>query len=72
MWQDVVRPVTPDSPASVHLADWPVADPTLLVDGLDARVGLARRVTELGRAARAEAKVRTRQPLRQALIASDR
>jgi isoleucyl-tRNA synthetase len=39
-------------------------------DGLGARVDLARRVTELGRAARAEAKVRTRQPLRRALVAS--
>ena len=38
--------------------------------GLADRVDLARRVTELGRAARAEAKVRTRQPLRRALVAS--
>ena len=31
---------------------------------------LARRLVELGRAARAEAKVRTRQPLRRALVAT--
>ena len=31
---------------------------------------LARRLVELGRAARADAKVRTRQPLRRALVAS--
>jgi isoleucyl-tRNA synthetase len=70
VWQDVVRPVTADAPASVHLAAWPEADESLVVDGLAARVDLARRVTELGRAARAEAKVRTRQPLRRALVAS--
>ncbi|KAA1378689.1 isoleucine--tRNA ligase [Aeromicrobium fastidiosum] len=70
VWQDVIVPVTPDAPASVHLATWPVADESLIVDGLGARVDLARRVTELGRAARAEAKVRTRQPLRRALVAS--
>ncbi|MCW2824652.1 MAG: isoleucine-tRNA ligase, partial [Aeromicrobium sp.] len=63
-------PVTPGAPESVHLAAWPVADESLIVDGLGARVDLARRVTELGRAARAEAKVRTRQPLRRALVAS--
>jgi isoleucyl-tRNA synthetase len=33
-------------------------------------VALARRLVELGRAARAEAKIRTRQPLRRALVAS--
>lgn len=70
VWQDVILPVTPGAPQSVHLADWPVADESLIVEGLGARVDLARRVTELGRAARAEAKVRTRQPLRRALVAS--
>jgi isoleucyl-tRNA synthetase len=70
VWQDVIRPVTPDAPASVHLASWPVADESLIVEGLGSRVDLSRRITELGRAARAEAKVRTRQPLRRALVAS--
>ncbi|MEJ7633402.1 isoleucine--tRNA ligase [Aeromicrobium sp.] len=70
VWQDVIVPVTPGAAVSVHLATWPVADESLIVDGLGARVDLARRVTELGRAARAEAKVRTRQPLRRALVAS--
>lgn len=70
VWNDVIVPVTPDAPSSVHLADWPTPDPDLIEAGLDARVELARRITELGRAARAEAKTRTRQPLRRALVAS--
>jgi len=70
VWIDVIAPVTPNAPSSVHLADWPTADPTLIEAGLDERVELARRLTELGRAARAEAKTRTRQPLRRALIGS--
>ena len=70
VWQDVIAPVTPEAPSSVHLASWPQADAELIVDGLGDQVDLARRVTELGRAARAEAKVRTRQPLRRALVAS--
>jgi isoleucyl-tRNA synthetase len=70
VWQDVIAPVTPGAPSSVHLASWPQADADLVVDGLAAQVDLARRVTELGRAARAEAKVRTRQPLRRALVGS--
>ncbi len=70
VWQDLIVPVDPDAAPSVHLADWPVADESLRVEGLAERVSLARRVTELGRAARAEAKVRTRQPLRRALVGS--
>lgn len=70
VWQDLVVPVTPGAPNSVHLATWPTVQEDLIIEGLAERVDLARRITELGRAARAEAKVRTRQPLRRALIAS--
>ncbi|MEQ4206018.1 isoleucine--tRNA ligase [Actinopolymorpha sp. B9G3] len=68
VWQRLVRPVTPDAPESVHLAGWPAADEAAIDDELAGHVTLARRVVELGRAARAEAKVRTRQPLRRALV----
>ncbi|MFD1860009.1 isoleucine--tRNA ligase [Aeromicrobium camelliae] len=70
VWQDLIVPVTPEAPRSVHLATWPAADTALIEEGLAERVELARRVTELGRAARAEAKIRTRQPLRRALVGS--
>jgi isoleucyl-tRNA synthetase len=70
VWQDVVRPTAPAGPESVHLSNWPRVPDTPVDDGLAAEVSLARRITELGRAARAAAKVRTRQPLRRALIAS--
>jgi isoleucyl-tRNA synthetase len=52
----------------VHLASWPVSDRTLVDDDLAAQVTTARRLVELGRAARADAKVKTRQPLRRALV----
>ncbi|HET7358374.1 MAG TPA: isoleucine--tRNA ligase [Nocardioidaceae bacterium] len=68
VWQDVVRPVDGSAPESVHLAPWPSADPADVDQELSASVALARRLVELGRAARAEAKVRTRQPLRRALV----
>lgn len=70
VWQDLVVPVTPGSPESVHLADWPQAD----VDAIDAQLSgdmlLVRRLVELGRATRAESGVKTRQPLSRALIAA--
>jgi isoleucyl-tRNA synthetase len=70
VWQDVVRPVDAGAAESVHMASWPSFDGSLVVDGLDASVQQARRVVELGRSARAEAKVRTRQPLRRVLVGS--
>jgi len=56
------------APESVHLASWPPADPSLIDPELSAQMALARRLVELGRSARAGASVRTRQPLRRALI----
>jgi isoleucyl-tRNA synthetase len=70
VWQDLVRSVDPAAPESVHLASWPSHDERLIDDALDAGMALTRRLVELGRSARAEAKVRTRQPLRRALIPS--
>jgi isoleucyl-tRNA synthetase len=68
VWQDLVVPVTQDAPPSVHLSSWPVPDPGAIDTELSAGVAIARRLVELGRAARADAKVRTRQPLRRALV----
>jgi isoleucyl-tRNA synthetase len=59
-----------DAPDSVHLAPWPRADASLVDDSLAAQMALVRRVVEIGRAARAESKVRTRQPLARALVAA--
>jgi isoleucyl-tRNA synthetase len=70
VWQDLVVATDPDAPASVHLASWPVADAAAIDDRLDEAMRLTRRIVELGRSARAEAKVKTRQPLGRALIPS--
>jgi len=70
VWQDVVRTVTPEAPESVHLADWPAYDASAVDESLSTAVALSRRLVELGRSARADAKVKIRQPLRRALIAS--
>ncbi|GAB2849182.1 isoleucine--tRNA ligase [Actinoallomurus bryophytorum] len=63
---DVLR--TPDAPDSVHLAAWPSVDETLVNPELTTQMALARRLVELGRAARAGSGVRTRQPLGRALV----
>jgi isoleucyl-tRNA synthetase len=66
----VFRPSSSRVPESVHLAAWPQADHGLVDDELGAQMALARRLVELGRAARGDAKVRTRQPLSRALVGS--
>jgi isoleucyl-tRNA synthetase len=70
IWQDVVRPWGPELPASVHLARWPQVDGALVDARLAGQMALVRRLVELGRAARAESKVRNRQPLGRALVAA--
>ena len=59
----LVHDVWPDLPDSVHLRDWPRVDGSLVDPDLSRQMGLVRRVVELGRAARAGAKVKNRQPL---------
>jgi isoleucyl-tRNA synthetase len=56
------------APESVHLASWPAFDPSVIDPVLSAQMALTRRLVELGRSARSGASVRTRQPLRRALI----
>jgi isoleucyl-tRNA synthetase len=68
VWQDMVRPTGHDEAESVHLTSWPTVDQADIDERLSSAVALARRLVELGRAARADAKVRTRQPLRRALV----
>jgi isoleucyl-tRNA synthetase len=55
---------------SVHLASWPTADAALVDSQLGDQVALVRRLVELGRAARAESGMKTRQPLARALVAA--
>jgi isoleucyl-tRNA synthetase len=70
VWQDLVVPVTPGAPESVHLASWPTADEGLIDPSLSRRMALVRRLVELGRATRAESGMKTRQPLSRALVAA--
>ncbi|MDR0436026.1 MAG: isoleucine--tRNA ligase [Propionibacteriaceae bacterium] len=70
VWQSLFAATDANAPESVHLASWPVADETLIEPRLNGAMSLTRSLVELGRAARAEAKVKTRQPLARALISS--
>jgi isoleucyl-tRNA synthetase len=63
MYQNLVRAVLPDAPESIHLCDWPIADESLIDRDLSIAVRAVQRLTSLGRAARAKANIKVRQPL---------
>ena len=65
MWRELTGAAEGDS---VHLADWPELRPEALDPALDDGMALARRLSSLGRAARAEAGMKVRQPLARALV----
>jgi isoleucyl-tRNA synthetase len=68
LYQGLVRPVEPHAPESVHLCDFPEADPALRDDGLETLMEGTRALVALGRAARGHARVKVRQPLPAALL----
>ncbi|HEX5596642.1 MAG TPA: isoleucine--tRNA ligase [Micromonosporaceae bacterium] len=70
VWQDLIVPVTPTAAQSVHLAAYPVADESLIDPALSGQMALARRLVELGRAARADSGMKIRQPLSRALASA--
>ena len=67
IYANLMRPLK-GAPDSVHLSDWPVSDDERADDDLRERMTLARKLVALGRAARTDARIRTRQPLARALI----
>jgi isoleucyl-tRNA synthetase len=58
-------------PDSVHLRDFPDAHSGLLDEELEREMEAVRLTVELGRAARAQAKAKMRQPLRRAVIVAN-
>jgi len=68
IYQNLVRCADKDAPESIHLADFPLAD-TGQIDGiLAADTELVMKVVSLGRAARAKANIKVRQPLASVLV----
>ncbi len=58
-------------PDSVHLRDFPEVDAALADPALEEAMEAVRLTVELGRAARAQAKAKVRQPLRRAVIVAN-
>ncbi len=55
-------------PESAHLCDWPEPDPQQRDTELENAMEVAHAAVELGRAARSQANIKVRQPLREAVV----
>ncbi|GAH53125.1 unnamed protein product, partial [marine sediment metagenome] len=63
LYQNLLRSVDTKAKESVHLTDFPVVDKAKIDDKLNREIDLIRRISSLGRAARAKARIKVRQPL---------
>jgi isoleucyl-tRNA synthetase len=68
LYQNLVKSVSPEAPESIHLNEFPVADESIIDDKLIDATKAVITVCSLGRAARAKAGIKVRQPLAQVLI----
>ena len=68
IYRNLVVTVDGSAPESVHLADFPVANTSLIDADLSNSTKLAIRLSSLGRAARSKAAIKVRQPLEHVLV----
>jgi len=69
LYQNLVRSFEPDAPVSVHLADWPEYNESLIDEKLNREMTLVMKLASLGLAARNKARRTVRQPLQEAAFA---
>lgn len=65
LYQNLVRSVDKFAPESVHLAEWPGYEETLIDDALNRDMSLVVKLVSLGHAARQKANRKVRQPLKE-------
>ncbi|MEA4906598.1 MAG: isoleucine--tRNA ligase [Anaerolineaceae bacterium] len=66
LYQNLVCSVDPQAPASVHLADWPAYDESMIDEKLNREMALVMKLASVGHAARNKANRKVRQPLAEA------
>ncbi|MCL6549296.1 MAG: class I tRNA ligase family protein, partial [Alicyclobacillus sp.] len=71
IYQNVARSADPNQPLSVHLCDYPKADPAYIDQTLLAEMDEVLAVVEAGRHLRNETKMKTRQPLSKLYLPAD-
>ncbi|HEX7395123.1 MAG TPA: isoleucine--tRNA ligase [Anaerolineaceae bacterium] len=69
LYQNLVRSFDQSAPLSVHLAEWPTYDTSLIDEKLNREMALTVKLASLGHAARNKANRKVRQPLAEAFYA---
>ncbi len=70
IYQRLVRSIDTHAPVSIHLTDYPVADPAVIDEALESAMDVTRRVVNLGRGLRKREQIRVRQPLAAVTVVS--
>jgi len=68
LYENLVGSQDGEAAPSVHLGDWPLADPSLIDAALNDEVRVVMRLASLGRSARSKAGIKVRQPLPRVFI----
>ena len=68
IYQNLVRSHNNQTPSSVHLGEWPIADKNLIDPNLSSQVRLSKTLVSLGRSVRQKTGIRVRQPISQIII----
>jgi len=63
IYQNLARNTDPEAPESIHLCDYPGVDASFIDELLVTQVDALKKLVELGRSARNQAKIKIRQPL---------
>lgn len=69
IYQNLVRSVDGAAPISIHLANWPKADESLINETLNKDMNLVMKLASLGHAARNKSNIKVRQPLSEVAFA---
>ena len=68
IYQNLVRSVDKTAPESIHLCDYPVADPAMIDENLEKYMDEVLKIVVMGRAARNSANIKNRQPIGQMYV----
>jgi len=68
VYQEFIRPATPNAPPSVHMLEWPASRKEFINKELEQEMNVIREIAEVAAAARMKAKLKLRQPVKRVII----
>ena len=71
IYQNLVRSLDEKAPESIHLCDYPVADPSVIDKELEANMDEVLKLVVMGRACRNAANIKNRQPIGKMFVKSE-